>query len=90
MPSRCPGPTPTNGSSVPVAFGGNVPASFARVAKHGIGWTAGGSTPEQAGEAIGHAKAAWAKAGRAGQPRTWALTYFGLSADAQATGEKPT
>ena len=81
------GPTPTNGSSVPVAFGGNVPASFARVAKHGIGWTAGGSTPDQAVEAFGQTRTAWEAAGRTGQPRFWALTYYGLGDDAQAIGE---
>jgi len=84
---KVPGPTPTNGSSVPVAFGGNVPASFARVAKHGIGWTAGGSTPDQAAEAFGHARAAWTGAGRSGQPRLWALTYYGLATDAHGIGE---
>lgn len=80
-------PTPTNGTAVPLAFGGNVAASFARAATHGVGWTAGGATPEQAADLFGQAKAAWSAAGRPGRPYLWALAYFGLGPDAQSIGE---
>lgn len=85
---KVPGPRPTNGSSVPVAIGGNVPAAFARTAKYGVGWTAGGATPEQATDLFSQAAEAWKAAGREGQPYKWALAYFGLGADAQAIGER--
>jgi len=84
---KVPGPTPTNGSSVPVAFGGGVPAAFERVAKYGIGWTAGGSSPDQAEAAFGTVREAWTKAGRSGQPRLWALAYYGLGDDALEIGQ---
>ena len=32
------------------------------------------------------AREAWAAAGRSGEPRLWALAYFGLGPDAQAIG----
>jgi alkanesulfonate monooxygenase SsuD/methylene tetrahydromethanopterin reductase-like flavin-dependent oxidoreductase (luciferase family) len=69
-------PTPTNGSSVPMAFGGNAPATFRRVAQHGVGYTAGGGTPDQARTLFEQARQAWTEAGRDGSPRLWALTYF--------------
>jgi alkanesulfonate monooxygenase SsuD/methylene tetrahydromethanopterin reductase-like flavin-dependent oxidoreductase (luciferase family) len=81
-------PRPTNGDSVPLAFGGNVAASFRRAAQHGIGWTAGGAPPEEVRDLAAKASAAWAAAGRGGKPRLWALTYFGLGPDAQAIGER--
>jgi hypothetical protein len=34
------------------------------------------------------AREAWSAAGRAGQPRLWALTYFGFGPDALAAGER--
>jgi alkanesulfonate monooxygenase SsuD/methylene tetrahydromethanopterin reductase-like flavin-dependent oxidoreductase (luciferase family) len=74
-------PTPTNGESVPLAFGGTVPRAFERAARFGIGWTAGGVRPE---EAVGYfelARAAWAAAGREGAPHLWALNYYVLGAD---------
>jgi alkanesulfonate monooxygenase SsuD/methylene tetrahydromethanopterin reductase-like flavin-dependent oxidoreductase (luciferase family) len=73
-------PRPTNGESVPMAFGGASPAAFRRVAQFGIGWTAGGGPPSA--EGFEKARAAWQEAGRKGKPRTWALTYFGLGDEA--------
>jgi alkanesulfonate monooxygenase SsuD/methylene tetrahydromethanopterin reductase-like flavin-dependent oxidoreductase (luciferase family) len=81
-------PRPTNGEAVPLAFGGNVAAAFRRTAQHGVGWTAGGSPPDEVRDLAGKAKEAWAAAGRDGQPRIWALVYFGLGPDALANGER--
>ena len=81
-------PRPTNGESVPLAFGGNVAASFRRAAEQGVGWTAAGAPPEEVRDLAAKARAAWAAAGRSGQPRLWALVYFGLGPDAQPTGER--
>lgn len=71
-------PTPTNGESVPLAFGGSVPAAYARAAKYGVGWTAGGASPTEVTGMFENARAAWTAAGREGSPRLWALTYYVL------------
>jgi alkanesulfonate monooxygenase SsuD/methylene tetrahydromethanopterin reductase-like flavin-dependent oxidoreductase (luciferase family) len=63
--------------------GGHADASFARAARFADGWIAGGSGPEQFGEGVGKAKAAWAEAGRDGEPRTMALAYFSLGERAE-------
>jgi alkanesulfonate monooxygenase SsuD/methylene tetrahydromethanopterin reductase-like flavin-dependent oxidoreductase (luciferase family) len=84
---KVPGPRPANGESVPLAFGGNAPVSYQRAARLGVGWTAGGATPDQAAGFFAQARQAWAVEGRAGAPHLWALCYFGLGPDAQAIGE---
>lgn len=71
-------PTPTNGESVPLAFGGNVPRAFERAAKYGVGWTAGGASPDDTRGFYETAREAWASEGREGQPKLWALTYYVL------------
>lgn len=71
-------PRPTNGESVPIAIGGNVDAAFRRAAKYGIGWTAGGASPDEVEGFFAKARAAWTDAGREGAPRLWALTYYAL------------
>ncbi len=58
--------------------GGHADASFARAARFADGWIAAGSGPDQFGEGVGKARAAWAQAGRDGTPRTMALAYFSL------------
>jgi alkanesulfonate monooxygenase SsuD/methylene tetrahydromethanopterin reductase-like flavin-dependent oxidoreductase (luciferase family) len=78
-------PVPTNGRSVPMAFGGNVPAAFRRVASHGVGYTAGGGTPDDARGLFEQARTAWAAAGREGEPKLWALTYFVLGEGGRET-----
>lgn len=74
--------TPTNGQGVPLAFGGATAKSYERVAKHGIGWTAGGYAPDQVREGIAATEAAFTAAGRADKPRSWALAYFNLGPNA--------
>jgi alkanesulfonate monooxygenase SsuD/methylene tetrahydromethanopterin reductase-like flavin-dependent oxidoreductase (luciferase family) len=67
--------------------GGGVDASFARAARHGAGWMAGGLRPEQFAEAAEKVKAEWSQAGREGSPRLMGLAYFALgdSGEADAT-----
>ncbi len=77
---------PVNGESVPLAFGGTVQASYDRVARHGLGWTAGGSNPADTRVSNDAATAAWKAAGRTGNPRLWALSYYGLGDDARDIG----
>jgi alkanesulfonate monooxygenase SsuD/methylene tetrahydromethanopterin reductase-like flavin-dependent oxidoreductase (luciferase family) len=58
--------------------GGHADASFARTARFGDGWIAGGAPPEQYAETVGKVKDAWSQAGREGEPRTMGLAYFSL------------
>jgi alkanesulfonate monooxygenase SsuD/methylene tetrahydromethanopterin reductase-like flavin-dependent oxidoreductase (luciferase family) len=58
--------------------GGHADASYARAARFGDGWIAAGSGPEQARDGIERARAAWAEAGRDGDPHLMALAYFSL------------
>jgi alkanesulfonate monooxygenase SsuD/methylene tetrahydromethanopterin reductase-like flavin-dependent oxidoreductase (luciferase family) len=66
-----------------LVVGGAADASFARAARFGEGWIAGGSPPEQYAEAASKAKAAWSEAGREGEPRLMGLAYFALGDDAE-------
>jgi len=74
---------PVNGESVPLAFGGTAQACYDRAAKYGVGWTAGGSSPDDTRASNDAAKAAWTAAGRTGTPRLWALSYYGVGDDAR-------
>lgn len=58
--------------------GGGVDASFARAAKYGDGWIAGGAPPEVFAEQAEKVKAEWSAAGREGEPRLAGLGYFSL------------
>ncbi|HEX3239955.1 MAG TPA: LLM class flavin-dependent oxidoreductase [Solirubrobacterales bacterium] len=64
--------------------GGGVDASFARAAKYGDGWIAGGAPPEVFAEAAEKVRAEWEKAGREDTPRLEGLAYFSLGDDAEA------
>jgi alkanesulfonate monooxygenase SsuD/methylene tetrahydromethanopterin reductase-like flavin-dependent oxidoreductase (luciferase family) len=66
-----------------LVLGGHADASFARAARFGDGWIAGGSGPDQYREGAEKAKAAWAAAGREGAPHLMALAYFALGEDAE-------
>ena len=78
-------PTPTNGVAVPLAFGGNSPQAYERAARHGIGWTAGGASPDDVKGFFQSARDAWDRVGRDGQPKLWALSYFTLGDAARDT-----
>ncbi|CAN5587936.1 LLM class flavin-dependent oxidoreductase [soil metagenome] len=78
-------PTPTNGESVPLAFGGTAAVCFDRAARYGLGWTAGGASPQQVTGFFGSARDAWTAAGREGSPRLWALAYFVLGTGGRET-----
>lgn len=58
--------------------GGHADASFTRAARFADGWIAAGSGPDQFSAGAGKSKAAWAEAGRGGEPRTMALAYYSL------------
>ena len=78
-------PPPSNGESVPLAFGGTAPQAFARVARYGVGWTAGGAAPDDVASLNETARTTWTEAGREGSPKLWSLAYFALGDDARET-----
>jgi alkanesulfonate monooxygenase SsuD/methylene tetrahydromethanopterin reductase-like flavin-dependent oxidoreductase (luciferase family) len=69
---------PSGAGAPRVVLGGGVDASFARAARFGEGWIAGGSPPDQYAEMAARARAAWSEAGREGEPRLMGLAYFAL------------
>jgi alkanesulfonate monooxygenase SsuD/methylene tetrahydromethanopterin reductase-like flavin-dependent oxidoreductase (luciferase family) len=75
---------PAERGSPGLVVGGSVDASFARAAHFGDGWIAGGSPPEEYAGLAEKAKAAWAQAGREGEPRLMGLAYYSLGDDAEA------
>lgn len=71
---------------IPLFFGGTSDATIRRVARWGVGWTAGGGGPERIAPFLARVRKAWRAAGRSGEPRIAALTYFALGDDAEAAG----
>jgi alkanesulfonate monooxygenase SsuD/methylene tetrahydromethanopterin reductase-like flavin-dependent oxidoreductase (luciferase family) len=67
-----------------VIVGGHADASFARAARFGEGWIAGGAPADQYGGMVEQLKDAWSEAGREGEPRRMGLAYFSLGDDREA------
>jgi alkanesulfonate monooxygenase SsuD/methylene tetrahydromethanopterin reductase-like flavin-dependent oxidoreductase (luciferase family) len=61
-----------------VILGGNADAAFRRAARYGDGWSLGGGTPDAFAQGMEKTRAAWAVAGRDGEPRGMALAYYAL------------
>ncbi len=78
---------PSRQGSPGLVVGGSVDASFARAARFGDGWIAGGSPPEEYAGMAEKAKAAWTAAGREGEPRLMGLAYYSLGDNAEAEAE---
>lgn len=72
------GPPTVQQPGVPLLIGGTVDASVRRVVEFGAGWTAGGMPPDAVAGMAAKVRSAWSEAGREGEPRVVALTYFGL------------
>jgi alkanesulfonate monooxygenase SsuD/methylene tetrahydromethanopterin reductase-like flavin-dependent oxidoreductase (luciferase family) len=66
-----------------LVLGGAADASFARAARFGEGWIAGGSGPDEYAETAAKVKSAWSQAGRDGEPRLMSLAYFALGDGAE-------
>jgi alkanesulfonate monooxygenase SsuD/methylene tetrahydromethanopterin reductase-like flavin-dependent oxidoreductase (luciferase family) len=77
------GPRPVGPDGVRVLIGGMAEAAVRRTVEHGIGWTAGTAPPEASAGLRARIREAWAAAGRGGQPRFVALTYFALGPEAR-------
>jgi alkanesulfonate monooxygenase SsuD/methylene tetrahydromethanopterin reductase-like flavin-dependent oxidoreductase (luciferase family) len=74
---------PALGRRPGLVLGGSVDVSFARAARFGEGWIAGGSTPEAYAEMVAKVREAWSAADREGEPRTMGLAYFALGERAE-------
>jgi len=74
---------PSIEGSPQLVVGGHADASYARLARFADGWIASGTGPDVYAEGAAKAKAAWADAGREGDPHTRALAYFSLGEDAE-------
>jgi alkanesulfonate monooxygenase SsuD/methylene tetrahydromethanopterin reductase-like flavin-dependent oxidoreductase (luciferase family) len=77
------GPAPVNGRPA-LLVGGSSPAAVRRAVAHADGWTFGGGAPDAFAASRTELSAAWAAAGRAGEPRTMVLFYFALGDRAEA------
>ena len=77
------GPAPAREGGPEVLVGGGSGASFQRAARHADGYVHGGGPPRAFAGAADKARAAWAEAGRAGQPALWGQSYFTLTDPAQ-------
>lgn len=79
---------PTVAGPPRLIVGGGVEASFARAARFGEGWIAGGSGPQVFAESAAKVREAWAQAGREGEPRLVGLAYYSLGDDAEADARR--
>lgn len=71
-------PSPVRGSKIPILIGGYIPLAAERASRWGVGWTAGGMTPDQVAQFVPGVQEAWKSAGRSDKPRIVALAYFSL------------
>jgi alkanesulfonate monooxygenase SsuD/methylene tetrahydromethanopterin reductase-like flavin-dependent oxidoreductase (luciferase family) len=76
-------PTPVDDRRVPVLIGGTSDRTVRRIIDWAAGLTVGGAGAEQAAPLIERVRTAWRDAGRQGEPRLAALTYFSLGSDAE-------
>jgi alkanesulfonate monooxygenase SsuD/methylene tetrahydromethanopterin reductase-like flavin-dependent oxidoreductase (luciferase family) len=74
---------PSHAGAPSLIVGGGADVAFARAARFGDGWIAGGSSPDQYAVAATKMKAAWSEAGREGEPRLLSLAYFALGDNAE-------
>jgi alkanesulfonate monooxygenase SsuD/methylene tetrahydromethanopterin reductase-like flavin-dependent oxidoreductase (luciferase family) len=79
-------PPVSNGERVPLVFGGSNAKAFDRMVKWGDGFTFGGVPADQVAPLVEQVRAAWSKAGRAGEPRICSLAYFSLGEDVAEEG----
>jgi alkanesulfonate monooxygenase SsuD/methylene tetrahydromethanopterin reductase-like flavin-dependent oxidoreductase (luciferase family) len=67
---------------VPVVIGGSGKAALRRAVTWGDGITIGGGPPVAAAGIVQAVRAAWAEAGREGEPRILKLNYYSLGSEA--------
>lgn len=76
-----PGPESVQDRRVPILIGGTADRAIERAVKWGVGWTAGGAASDQVGPFAERVRAAWKDAGRPGQPKIVALSYYSMLDD---------
>jgi alkanesulfonate monooxygenase SsuD/methylene tetrahydromethanopterin reductase-like flavin-dependent oxidoreductase (luciferase family) len=77
------GPAPVQAGGPPLLIGGNVAATFRRMAGFGAGWIFGGGGPELFAAGAEQARRAWHDAGREGEPRLVVNGYAALGPDSE-------
>jgi alkanesulfonate monooxygenase SsuD/methylene tetrahydromethanopterin reductase-like flavin-dependent oxidoreductase (luciferase family) len=70
-------PKPVRGS-IPILIGGQSDKTLERLVKHGDGFTAGGAPPQVVAPYVDRVRKAWKDAGRKGDPRLVALSYYSI------------
>jgi alkanesulfonate monooxygenase SsuD/methylene tetrahydromethanopterin reductase-like flavin-dependent oxidoreductase (luciferase family) len=73
------GPRPASPGGPDLLVGGGSGAAFLRAARLADGYVHGGGPPRAFASAAGRARAAWADAGRPGEPQLWGQSYFSLA-----------
>ncbi|MDQ1517796.1 MAG: hypothetical protein QOE80_3626 [Actinomycetota bacterium] len=73
------GPRPASPGGPDLLVGGGSGAAFLRAARLADGYVHGGGPPRAFAGAAGRARAAWADAGRPGEPQLWGQSYFSLA-----------
>ncbi|MEW6475553.1 MAG: LLM class flavin-dependent oxidoreductase [Actinomycetota bacterium] len=73
------GPRPASAGGPDLLVGGGSGAAFLRAARHADGYVHGGGPPRAFASAADRARAAWADAGRPGEPQLWGQSYFSLA-----------
>ena len=73
------GPRPASPGGPDLLVGGGSGAGFLRAARHADGYVHGGGPPRAFASAAERARAAWADAGRPGEPQLWGQSYFSLA-----------
>jgi alkanesulfonate monooxygenase SsuD/methylene tetrahydromethanopterin reductase-like flavin-dependent oxidoreductase (luciferase family) len=78
------GPKPASGDRIPIIMGGSSEPTIRRMLQYGVGWTAGGSPPDQVAPFAERVRAAWKDSGKAGDPKIVALSYFSVGEEERA------
>lgn len=73
------GPRPASPGGPDLLVGGGSGAAFLRAARLADGYVHGGGPPRAFASAADRARAAWADAGRPGEPQLWGQSYFSLA-----------
>jgi alkanesulfonate monooxygenase SsuD/methylene tetrahydromethanopterin reductase-like flavin-dependent oxidoreductase (luciferase family) len=74
---------PLPGREVPILIGGSTAKAVERTVKYGMGYTAGGAGPDLIAPIVEGVRKSWGEAGRKGEPRVVALSYFALGPGAE-------
>ena len=80
------GPRPVQPGGPELIVGGTDDSAFARAARHASGYMHGGGPPRAFASAANKARAAWAEAGRPGEPQLWAMAYYALGESEASAG----